>query len=126
MTCHNCNCRHMPRTFDFCPFCGERLKGMQGPERRLVGESRSDGPTSGAEVRSMEDGGVGKIVERDELVRRVNAMIGEARMSENYFNESDEPVEQARYNGRKSALIELRRIISDMAAERSDLPNDKG
>lgn len=44
----------------------ERLEGMQGPERLLVGEPRSGSQPAGAEARSGEDAGVGKTVEQSE------------------------------------------------------------
>ena len=42
----------------------ERLEGVQGSERRLVGEPRSGSQPDGAEKRSGEDSGVGKTVEQ--------------------------------------------------------------
>lgn len=57
----------------------KRLKGVTGPERRLVGEPRSGSETSGVKERSREDGGVRVSAKASDLLGLVERTLGEAR-----------------------------------------------
>lgn len=106
-----------------CPYCGQVMELVQGPERHLVGESRSDGPAGGVEEAKPGRRGVGEIVERDELLRHIDGELSEARRSRRQAMEDVMPSLQSFYEGRVTALSELRNHVRHIAAERSDLPN---
>lgn len=101
----------------------KRLKGMQGPEQGLVGESRSDEPTGYAEEAQPGERRVGETVERAELRRQIERQIKEARadwlVAKKDSNQSGKDIAA----GQMGALGELAQWLDRTAEERSGLSN---
>jgi hypothetical protein len=106
-----------------CHACGERLKGMQGPEQGIVGESRSDRQQGPAEDAKPGERGVGEIGGADELQRTMERMINEAREAQAQSKRTGFPLWEQYFYGKQSALIELRDEVFRISMERSDLAN---
>jgi hypothetical protein len=110
----------------------KRLKGVQGPERSLVGESRSARKQDGAEERkeqsdcSEEGRRVGEIVELAELRRHLDRKIYEAQRYVTRSLSSGLDMSYTIAKAREAALIELRSDFKRIAEKRSDLSNADG
>lgn len=103
----------------------KRLKGMQGPEQGLVGESRSDEATCPAEEAKPGERGVGEIVGADELRRFIERSANEAQLERDAHGEKEFPRTRAFFEGQLTALDLLRSWLSAPAEKRSDLTNDQ-
>ncbi len=101
----------------------ERLKGMQGPEQGLVGESRSGSETRPAEEAKPGERGVGEIVEMAELRREIERMISDARQREERSEQRDDESSASFYRGVAAGLVMLRKVVSVTTEKRSDLSN---
>ena len=106
-----------------CPICLGRLEEMEGPERHLVGESRSDGQHGGVEEAKPGRRGVGKIVGADELRRHIDEQMVEERKHRRFAQRNANGIGTSYHNGKLTALAELRKYADSIAEERSDLSN---
>jgi len=100
----------------------ERLEGVQGPERLLVGKPRSGSQPAGAEARSEEDAGVGKTVEqsRCQYVGSYGIRCGE---KENHDGPHYLPFKELA-PGQRSGLPNAGGMARELAAQDSDNSND--
>lgn len=102
----------------------KRLKGVQGPERHLVGDVAERIPQEGG-VEEVKPGrrGVGEIGGASELLRHIERKISEARGEADaalYYNNVKK---FSHAEGKEAALVELHQWLSDTAEKRSDLSN---
>lgn len=100
-----------------------RLKGVQGPEQGLVGESRSDEPTGHAEEAKPGERRVGETVELSALRRHVDRMFMEASRQQRIALDGENEISEMLNAGRVLALTELRQWLDRTAEERSGLSN---
>lgn len=111
--------------YHFCGSCGKRLKGVQGPERHLVGESRSDGPASGVQEAKPGRRGVEEIDVVTELLRLVTTVEGEARAQVAKHPAEDFPRVNAYCEGQANTLAMVREALAKISEKRSDLLNSE-
>lgn len=109
---------------DLKKFLGyERLKGMQGPEQGIVGESHGDRQQGTAEDAKPGERGVGEIGGADELRRHIERKIAEARKEKLASKRTGFDRWESYFYGKETALIELLETIDRISKERSDLAN---
>lgn len=100
------------------------LKGMQGPERHLVGDVAERMPRQDVvEVSKTGRRAVGEIVELAELMRHVDRKIEEERLVTDVAAKAGDNLVALYYHGKEDSLVELRTAIERMAEKRSDLSN---
>lgn len=110
------------RTTDMT-FTWKLLEEVQGPERHLVGESRSDRRQDDVEDAKPGRRAVGKIADATELRRQIDRLKTEARGNEKRWFGILRGRGPEYFDGYRSALDDLKRIIDRIAEERSDLSN---
>jgi hypothetical protein len=124
----NC-CKHCQiyndHAANYCMKCGKLLEEVPGPERHLVGQSRSDGRLGDVEEAKLGRRAVGETVERAELLRYVDAQFDEAQAEMRKFEGLRLNYTANYYEGRSGALADLRQWLDRTAEERSGLSNEK-
>jgi hypothetical protein len=100
------------------------LKGMQGPERHLVGDVAERIPRQDV-VKVSKTGrrGVGKIAGAVELRQYVERKIKEAREGRSISKQMGWSNLQDTCNGKVKALVDLKKWLDVKESQRSDLPN---
>ncbi len=99
---------------------------MQGPERCLVVESRSDKQPDGVEDAKQGRRGVGEIGGADELLETVENMNREVRRIRKAAMKEDDKWMVSYARQAEAALGKLQAYVEVTLSERSDLSNDKG
>ena len=111
--------------FKYCPDCGERLEGMQGPELGLVGESRSARKQGTAEEVKPGERGVGEIGGASELQRHLCVKIDQAHRQIAHAAHYSDKRRKEIWEAIHDALIKLQDDFDRIAEKRSDLSNVK-
>lgn len=99
----------------------ELLEGVQGPERHLVGQSRSAGRQGGVEEATPGRRAVGKIGGATELRRHLSRKIEEARDKWKSAETRGAKMDAYAWMAVNDALVQLRADFDRMAEKRSDL-----
>ncbi len=122
LKCNNCHEQWECRDRN-CLKCGQVMVEMQGPERHLVGESRSATRPDDVEETKSGRRGVGEIVGAPELREYVDSELSEARRMEVSYTASENNEAACYMHGRVAALLDLQGWLYCRTAKRSDLSN---
>jgi len=101
-----------------------RLKGVQGPERRLVGDVAKRIPRpDDVEVRSREGSGVGEIAGAVDLMGYIERRLIEVRRTKNTASGLYAFLTKSMYSSREGELEMLQEWLTGRTGQRSDLSN---